>query len=48
VLNEVLSATVRARVTGLDHGAAYDAQVEALLAGTTDPYRAADALLSNP
>jgi LAO/AO transport system kinase len=48
VLDEVLSATVRARVTGLDHGAAYDAQVEALLAGTTDPYRAADALLSNP
>ncbi len=48
VLDEVLSATVRARVTGLDHGAAFDAQVEALLAGTTDPYRAADALLSNP
>ena len=48
VLDEVLSATVRARVTGLDHGAAYDAQVEALLAGTTDPYRAADALLLNP
>ncbi len=48
VLDEVLSATVRARVAGLDHGAAYDAQVEALLAGITDPYRAADALLSNP
>jgi LAO/AO transport system kinase len=47
-LDKVLSAKLRARVTDLAHGAAYDAQVEALLAGTTDPYRAADALLSTP
>ena len=47
-LDRVLSATVRSRVTGLAHGAAYEAQVDALLAGTTDPYRAAQSLLSSP
>lgn len=47
-LDRVLSAMVRSRVTALAHGAAYEAQVDALLAGTTDPYRAAQALLSSP
>lgn len=45
-LDKVISAMVRSRVSDLAHGAAYDAQVDALLAGTTDPYRAAEALLS--
>jgi LAO/AO transport system kinase len=46
-LDKVLSATLRSRVTVLSHGAAYEAQVDALVAGTTDPYRAAEALLSS-
>ena len=45
-LDKVLAATLRARVRDLAGGRAYDAQVDALLAGTTDPYRAAEALLS--
>jgi LAO/AO transport system kinase len=45
-LDKVLTAVVRSRVVTLAHGAEYEAQVDALLAGTTDPYRAADALLS--
>jgi LAO/AO transport system kinase len=45
-LDKVLSATVRSRVTDLAHGAAYDAQVDLLLAGETDPYRAAETLLA--
>jgi LAO/AO transport system kinase len=44
-LDKVLAATVRARVGALAHGDAYEVQVSALLAGTTDPYRAAQALL---
>ena len=45
-LDKVLAVVVRSRITELAHGAAYDAQVDALVAGTTDPYRAADTLLS--
>jgi LAO/AO transport system kinase len=45
-LDRVLNATVRSRVTTLAHGEGYEAQVDALLAGTTDPYHAAEALLS--
>jgi len=45
-LDKVLTAMVRSRITGLARGAAYDEQVEALLAGRTDPYRAAETLLS--
>jgi LAO/AO transport system kinase len=44
-LDKVLSATVRSRVAGLAHGTAYEAQVDLLLAGQTDPYRAAETLL---
>jgi LAO/AO transport system kinase len=46
-LDKVLAATARSRVTELAHGAAYEAQVDALVAGTTDPYRAADTLLTS-
>jgi LAO/AO transport system kinase len=44
-LDKVITATVRARVGELAHGEAYEAQVSALLAGTTDPYQAAQVLL---
>ncbi|MGC1419420.1 MAG: methylmalonyl Co-A mutase-associated GTPase MeaB [Acidimicrobiales bacterium] len=45
-LDRVLNATVRSRVTTMARGDGYEAQVDALLAGTTDPYHAAEALLS--
>ena len=47
ILDKVLAAMARSRVSELVHGAAYEAQVDALVAGTTDPYRAADTLLSS-
>ena len=46
-LDKVLSATVRGRIGVLARGAAYEEQVDALLGLTTDPYRAAEALLSS-
>ncbi|HUZ40525.1 MAG TPA: methylmalonyl Co-A mutase-associated GTPase MeaB [Acidimicrobiales bacterium] len=46
-LDKVLSATLRSRVGALAHGDAYETQIDSLLAGTTDPYRAADELLHN-
>ena len=46
-LDKVLSATVRSRVGVLARGEAYERQVDALLAGATDPYRAAEALLAD-
>ncbi len=46
-LDKVITATVRSRVGALAHGDAYEAQVSALLAGTTDPYQAAQALLED-
>jgi LAO/AO transport system kinase len=45
-LDKVLAAMARTRVTELAHGDAYEAQIDALLAGATDPYRAADTLLT--
>ena len=44
-LDKVISAMVRSRVGSLAHGAGYEAQVDALLRGDTDPYRAAATLL---
>jgi LAO/AO transport system kinase len=44
-LDKVLSATLRSRIGALAHGDAYEAQIDSLLAGVTDPYRAADELL---
>ena len=44
-LDKVIAAMVRSRIGDLGHGAAYEEQVESLLAGSTDPYRAARALL---
>ncbi len=37
---------LRARVSGISNGSRYEEQVAALIAGTTDPYKAAEALLS--
>ncbi len=45
-LDKVLAAMVRSRIAVLAHGAAYDQQVELLVTGQTDPYRAAETLLS--
>jgi LAO/AO transport system kinase len=45
-LEKVLSAMLRSRVSGISNGARYEEQVAALIAGTTDPYKAAEALLS--
>ena len=45
-LDKVLSAMLRSKVTELAHGVSYDAQLDALLAGTTDPYHAAEKLLA--
>jgi len=44
-LDKVLSATLRSRIGTLAHGDAYEAQINSLLAGTTDPYNAAEELL---
>jgi LAO/AO transport system kinase len=46
-LDKVLSAMVRSRIGALAHGDAYDEQINALLAGETDPYRAANELLGD-
>jgi LAO/AO transport system kinase len=45
-LDNVVRVLVRSRVDALAKGAAYEAQVDALLEGTTDPYRAAEKLLA--
>ena len=45
-LDKVIGAMVRSRVTGLAHASAYEARVDALVDGTTDPYQAAEELLS--
>jgi len=47
-LDRVLAALVRARIGDLADGAAYEEQIDALVAGTTDPYRAAESLLETP
>jgi LAO/AO transport system kinase len=46
-LDRVLSAMVRSRIGALAHGDAYEGQVDALVAGATDPYRAASELLAD-
>ena len=46
-LDKVLSAMVRSRVGALARGDLYEGQIESLLAGTTDPYRAAETLLGD-
>ena len=46
-LDKVLAAMVRSRVGAMAHGDAYEGQIDSLLAGTTDPYRAAAALLED-
>jgi LAO/AO transport system kinase len=45
-LDRVIAVMVRSRVTDLAHGSAYESRVDALVAGATDPYRAAQELLS--
>jgi LAO/AO transport system kinase len=45
-LDKVLSAVLRSKVSELAHGEAYEAEIENLLAGSTDPYSAAERLLS--
>jgi LAO/AO transport system kinase len=45
-LDKVLSAMVRTRVGALSRGDRYEGQIDSLLAGTTDPYRAAETLLA--
>jgi LAO/AO transport system kinase len=46
-LDKVVSAVLRSRVALLAHEGAYEAQVDALVEGLTDPYRAADELLDD-
>jgi LAO/AO transport system kinase len=46
-LDKVLSVMVRSRIGALAHGDAYEGQVDSLLAGATDPYRAATELLAD-
>jgi LAO/AO transport system kinase len=46
-LDKVVSAVLRSRVAELVHERAYEAQVDALVEGLTDPYRAADELLDD-
>ncbi len=44
-LDNVVGVLLRSRVSELSRGAAYEEQIEALIAGTTDPYSAAEGLL---
>ena len=44
-LDKVIMAMVHSRIGDLGHGASYEEQIERLIAGSTDPYRAAEALL---
>lgn len=46
-LDKVVNVLLRSRVAELARGDAYDEQIEALLNGTTDPYRAAETLLTD-
>ncbi len=47
-LDAVIAASLRARVRELAHGEAYERALEEIVAGRTDPYRAAETLLSEP
>jgi LAO/AO transport system kinase len=44
-LDKVVGVVLRSRVSELSHGPAYEEQVDALVSGSTDPYRAAERLL---
>ncbi len=44
-LDKVLGVLLRSRASELSRGSAYEEQIEALVAGSTDPYRAAEELL---
>ncbi len=46
-LDRVMAAILRAKVQDLARGSAYEAQLDALLADSTDPYHAAETLLAN-
>ncbi|MGH3732485.1 MAG: methylmalonyl Co-A mutase-associated GTPase MeaB [Acidimicrobiales bacterium] len=45
-LDRAVSAQLRTRLFDVAHGSAYEAQVDALVEGLTDPYRAAEDLLA--
>jgi len=45
-LDQVIALTLRSRVTSLARGERYEEQIDALMSGTTDPYQAAERLLS--
>ncbi|HUY43043.1 MAG TPA: methylmalonyl Co-A mutase-associated GTPase MeaB [Acidimicrobiales bacterium] len=45
-LDQVIALTLRSRAATLARGERYEEQIEALMSGTTDPYRAAERLLS--
>ncbi len=45
-LDKVIALVVRSRATELARGGSYDKQLEALVEGSTDPYRAAETLLA--
>jgi LAO/AO transport system kinase len=45
-LDKVVNVLVRSRVADLAKGDAYEEQIDALVEGTTDPYRAAEELLA--
>lgn len=47
-LDAVIAASLRARVRELAHGEAYEHALDEIVSGRTDPYRAADGLLSEP
>lgn len=47
-LDKVIGALVRSRLREMAKGDAYESQVDQLTAGVTDPYRAAETLLSEP
>jgi LAO/AO transport system kinase len=44
-LDKVVSVLLRSRVVELARGTTYDSEIEALVAGSTDPYQAAERLL---
>jgi LAO/AO transport system kinase len=46
-LDKVVGAVLRSRVAQLAHEGSYEAQIDALVEGLTDPYRAADELLND-
>ncbi len=47
-LDKVVAAMLRSRIIDLARGSAYEGEIDALLDGRTDPYMAAERLLSEP